>query len=618
MLTRPARPLGPEEWIARATGPDLHERRRALEWIGRHRELFSIAQLGKAIRANSGEVDRGLRQATARILASLDDSERRRIDPPKDNPLSEITWGLSRPSFAVARLLSNKSIAAEARLDAMRVVQLALGDLMAAQAKGTVWEGYSRRRNDIAVPPEVRIILRTAFPSGHVDLDRELSRTLAMIEDDDADTLAKTAAQLTANSDPVEDIHYLIVLARLRKPRTKGITQRVASALLALDAKAARYHVNRETNWPLRIAEIHAELARKDDTLNEVLLAQADFGRPDHVLFTRCPGFDRRRAAESFLKKSEEGEDFPWSDELITLLGDLPQERIAPSLRRLWGQQGVDDAIVMLLAREPREEDRERFVSGLGSTRLDVVTHCLDALEKLPCASLAEERMGNELLTVLLALRRLPDGKETEKVRDRMLAYLSYQTGQKGTTLSAWTEWFARKYPDLVARLNNTDGVDTVTWNKRLVAIDWSQGDAERGRLVFSKASCSSCHSGVQALGPDLHGVTGRFSRTDLFTAILQPSKEVSSRYRTTQISTATGKVYQGLIIYEAVDSVILQTGPAQTIRLTNPQIRERRPTKMSLMPSGLLDRLSDRDIADLYAYLKSLSAPQNATSPKR
>jgi putative heme-binding domain-containing protein len=392
----------------------------------------------------------------------------------------------------------------------------------------------------------------------------------------------------------------------------------VASALLTLDVKAVRRHLNRETNWPLRIAEMHAELARKDLALNGVLLAQADFGRPDHVLFTRCPGFDRRRAAEIFLRKSEESEDFLWSDELITLLGELPQERIAPMLRRLWGQHGVDDAIVKLLAREPREEDRERFVGGISSTRLDVVMHCLAALEKLPSASLAGKHTGDELLAVLLALRRLPEGKETEKVRDRILRYLDCRTGQKQTTLAAWTEWFARKYPELAVRLNDTDGVDTAAWDRRLAAIDWSQGDVERGRVVFSKASCASCHSGAQALGPDLHGVTGRFSRADLFTAILQPSKEVSSRYRTTQISTATGKVYQGLIVYEAVDSVILQTGPTETIRLTNPQIRERRLTSMSLMPSGLLDRLSDRDVGDLYAYLKSLGDPQSATSPKR
>ena len=166
--------------------------------------------------------------------------------------------------------------------------------------------------------------------------------------------------------------------------------------------------------------------------------------------------------------------------------------------------------------------------------------------------------------------------------------------------------------------MNDADGVDVAAWSKRLAALDWSLGHADRGKLVFSKASCASCHSGTQALGPDLRGVTGRFSRIDLFTAIVQPSKDVSPRYRTTQITTAAGKVYQGLIVYEAVDSVILQSGPAVTIRLTNPQIRERRLTAMSLMPAGLLDKLNDRDIADLYAYLKSLGVPPNTASPRR
>lgn len=609
-LTHPARPITSDEWISQAASADLHARRRALEEIRRHRERFTIAQLKRAIRASSGQADRGLRQATAALLSSLDDKQRKNIDRPKADPLSEITWGLSRPSFAVAHLLTDKRIAAETRLDAVRIVQLTLGDLMAAKAKGTVWEGYSRRRDYIAVSAEAQAALRAAFPSGHVDLDRELSRTLAVIEDDDPEILAKISRRLTDNSDPVEDVHYLIVLARLRAARTETITQRVASALLALDTKIMQRHLNRDTNWPLRIAELHAELARKDAALNVVLLAHADFGRPDHVLFARCPGFDRHSAAEIFLKKGEASENFLWNAEIIALLGELPQERIEPLLRRLWGEQGVDDAILSLLARRPQKEDRERFVRGLGSTRLDVMLRCLDALEKMPTHSPNDKRAGDEILAVLLTLRRLPVEKETEKVRNRLLAYLSRRTQRQEPTLAAWLGWFARSYPERAARMNNLDGVDIAAWNKRLASVDWPRGDAERGRLVFGKASCAACHSGAQALGPDLHGVTGRFSRDDLLTAILQPSKDVSPRYRTTQITTASGKVYQGLIVYEAVDSVILQTGPAATIRLTNPQIHERRLTNTSLMPAGLLDKFSAGDIADLYAHLKSLAAP--------
>jgi putative membrane-bound dehydrogenase-like protein len=595
--------------IEQATGADLHERRRALELIRRHHSRFTTQQLVRVLRANAKQEDHALCQATAALLRSLSDSERQRVELPAGDPRVAITRGLSHPDFEAARLLADKSVAAEVRLDAVRVAQLALGDLMAATANGSVWEGYSRRRDDIAMPVKVQAAVRAAFPSGHADLDRELSRTLAMIEDDSTALLGAVAARLTPDSDPVEDIHYLIVLARLRAPRTEAITQHVAAALLALDDKIARRRLHRDTNWPLRIAELHAELARKDAALNAALLGHPDFGRADHVLFTRCPGFDRRRAADILLHRGTEDTDFPWNDEHIALLGSLPLERVAPLLRRLWGEHGVDDAILTQLAREPHEEDRDRFQIGLGSPRLDVVLRSLDALQKLPLRGPNRERDRDELLAVLLALRRLPEGKESDKARDRLLEHLARRTGQKQPTLSAWLAWFGRRYPELAARLSDSDGVDVAAWSRRLAALDWSAGDAERGRHVFQKASCASCHSGAQALGPDLRGVAGRFSRADLFTAILQPSKDVSPRYRTTQITTAAGKVYQGLIIYEAVDSVLLQTGPATTIRLTNPQIRDRRLTTTSLMPAGLLDKLADRDIVDLYAYLKTLRA---------
>jgi putative heme-binding domain-containing protein len=137
--------------------------------------------------------------------------------------------------------------------------------------------------------------------------------------------------------------------------------------------------------------------------------------------------------------------------------------------------------------------------------------------------------------------------------------------------------------------------------------VDWAAGSAARGQAAFTKASCAACHSGQQALGPDLRGVGGRFGRDDLLTAILQPSKDVSPRYRTVQIATADGKVYQGLVVYEATDGLILQTGPATTVRIGGSQIESRGYTDTSLMPAGLLDELTDGEIADLVAYLRAL-----------
>ena len=119
-----------------------------------------------------------------------------------------------------------------------------------------------------------------------------------------------------------------------------------------------------------------------------------------------------------------------------------------------------------------------------------------------------------------------------------------------------------------------------------------------------STSQFASCHTGQARM---VTRGNRRFSRDDLFTAILQPSRDISSRYRTTQVITSDDKIYQGLIIYEAVDSLLLQTGPATTVRVVNQQIVSKRSTDISLMPVGLLDKASDRDVADLYAYLRSL-----------
>src|SRR5207253_5967010 len=111
-------------------------------------------------------------------------------------------------------------------------------------------------------------------------------------------------------------------------------------------------------------------------------------------------------------------------------------------------------------------------------------------------------------------MRRLPEGKEEDRTRAQFAHELEQLTGQKlGVKSQAWIDWLCKQQPEHAAKLRNADGVDVAAWAKRLAAIEWSKGDVERGRLVFTKASCASCHSGSLAIGPDLNGVAGRFSR---------------------------------------------------------------------------------------------------------
>lgn len=581
----------------------------ALIDLYRQRAHFSSEILSNVVRANWDVPARLHCLATAKLISVLGKSERQSLLEAARTPqqILAVGWGVVEQEPALARELALRAFAqgtSEQRLHAVRLMQLACGDLTGPEAKATVWAGYTPRQ---ALPlqrhPELRAALRNALPAVEPNLDRELTRTLGILQDDDPKTLQAIVMRLTPTSDPLDDVHHLIVLSRLSGSRTLEQTQATATALLALDQKIVERRRNRDRNWPLRIAELHAELARKDPRLNNALLHAPAFGRPDHVLFTRCPGFARGEAAAIFVRRSERDPTFAWNGELVTLLSELPAVKYRPLLRRLWDRGGLEDAILPLLARSAEPGDAARLLVGVTSSRLATVRACLDALDRLPI-----EKDGAAMFALVRGLRLLPETREGDVVRQQFVRMLRKLSGQSlGTDVQKWADWLAAARPDLAARLSGPDGVDIDAWRKRAARIDWSNGDVNRGRTVFAKASCAACHSGTQALGPDLNGVGARFSRADLFTAIVQPSKDISPRYRTTQIEATNGKTFQGLIVYEAVDGLILQTGPAETVRIAGDQIESTRLTDVSLMPAGLLDKLNDGEIADLGAYLLAL-----------
>src|SRR5262249_23091757 len=369
-----------------------------------------------------------------------------------------------------------------------------------------------------------------------------------------------------------------------------------------LDGKLVARNMNRDHNWPLRMAELVSELSRIDASVLNGLRDKMDLAVPEQIIYTRCSGFDKGKLAKRIAAGWNNGMPIAWTAEHVSILAELEFDTFRPILRQLWDRGGLEDAVLPILAHEPDTTDHDKFLHGMTSPKLAFVHICLEALEKLPTRG-----DGPTLLAFIRGMRMLPDGKEADALRPMFAAALKKRTQQDfGPDKQKWTAWFERTYPDLAKKLGGPDGVDVAAWQKRLGGVDWAKGEAQRGKAVFQKAGCVNWQSGSEAMGPDLAGVGSRFSRDDLFTAIIQPSKDISPRYRTTQIETTDGKTYQGLIVYEAVDGVILQTGPAETVRIDGKKIESRRITDTSLMPAGLLDKLSDGEIADLYAYLRA------------
>ena len=138
----------------------------------------------------------------------------------------------------------------------------------------------------------------------------------------------------------------------------------------------------------------------------------------------------------------------------------------------------------------------------------------------------------------------------------------------------------------------------------------------ESGKAAFAAVSCIKCHrfvSGGGASGPDITGVGMRFQPADLLEAIILPSKVISDQYQNTEIVTRKKEVIVGTIQEENDKELVIRPSPlADTETVAKADIAIRRPSKISPMPQGLLDVLTEDEIFDLLAYVRSAGDPDD------
>jgi putative membrane-bound dehydrogenase-like protein len=133
-------------------------------------------------------------------------------------------------------------------------------------------------------------------------------------------------------------------------------------------------------------------------------------------------------------------------------------------------------------------------------------------------------------------------------------------------------------------------------------------GDAARGKVVFQKATCASCHRlggiGIQ-VGPDIADVRTRAPEA-LLVDILDPNAAIDAHYVNYLITLKNGKVLSGIIASESASSITLSRADQQTNVILRQDIEPDglAATGKSLMPEGLEKNISTQDMADLLAFL--------------
>jgi len=134
----------------------------------------------------------------------------------------------------------------------------------------------------------------------------------------------------------------------------------------------------------------------------------------------------------------------------------------------------------------------------------------------------------------------------------------------------------------------------------------------ENGRRLFGAAKCFACHrfdGEGGSVGPDLTGLAGRFDKKYILESILEPSKVISDQYQAVQMMTLEGKIITGRIVNLSGDTFRVNTDmmkPGELLMVDRKSIEEMMPSKVSMMPKGLLDTLTQDELLDLMAYLLS------------
>lgn len=146
----------------------------------------------------------------------------------------------------------------------------------------------------------------------------------------------------------------------------------------------------------------------------------------------------------------------------------------------------------------------------------------------------------------------------------------------------------------------------------------------ENGRKLFGAVGCFACHRfGNEGgmTGPDLTGAGGRYTPRDLLDNILNPSKEINEQFVPTVITKTDQTQVIGMIVNLNSDTVKVNTDPTdpnQQVSVDRKQVTTIEPSKVSLMPPGLLNILAKEEVLDLLAYVLSGGDPQNAMFTRR
>ncbi|MDX2036565.1 MAG: hypothetical protein SFX72_07930 [Isosphaeraceae bacterium] len=482
-------------------------------------------------------------------------------------------------------------------LDALRVISLAF-------QLGPVKKGHGAREH-------FGERLTALFPSEDPRISRELARLIAFC--DAPGGVAPIVEKLSTEVDPVAQFHFARCLSAMRTGWTAETKRRLwdwfqtASGrdggfsylgyldlliqdhlpVLSREEKLARLNEGMKAPYPARILVRSLDVAAEPDWI--AVLDRL------HAAATSASGADDLSAAiaEAFAR------------------AERPEAREA--LRAVFRRDpGRRDVAARALARGAETADLPVLVEALDTLDPNTASTVVAALSALDAGS-DDPAAARRLL--LLGRRT---GPTFASALDRLAArWIGGDRPAAGASPEAvqdhWEAAYSRKHPGSPLPPRERVLINRHTFDDLLANVVRpglvASGSPERGRVVLTKARCLECHrfgNEGAGVGPDLTTLSSRFGSREILEAIVDPSKVVSDQYKSITAATEDGRVVTGMPIAGRPDELTLLQPDGSKATIPLARVEERKESRLSVMPEGLLNAFGYQEIGDLLALFQA------------
>lgn len=307
---------------------------------------------------------------------------------------------------------------------------------------------------------------------------------------------------------------------------------------------------------------------------------------------------------------------------------------------RLGQADAVKKALALIRDESAEAPTRLAVINTLGEVEVPQAVSSLLALLRSPSSGIQK--------AALQALMRYPDPQIGKAITSAYQSSLTDTHGQREAAqrvLASRPEWTAQflteieehrirastvspeilqqmrlhQDPAIQERLDRLWGKTRATAEEKLTQIAELRSlltrglapgaertpDHEAGRALF-KQHCGTCHTLFSEggnTGPNLTGYE-RSNLAFLLLAIVDPSAAIREEFTQFQVVTTDGRVLTGLITEQTPNTVTLRGANNQATVLPRDEIEILQAMTTSIMPEGVMQKLTEEQILDLFAYL--------------